>query len=133
MNVAEETMKVAEDTVTVAEESVMAVNNPINKPRRWFRKSIKILGIAGISVFFLYSLAGLIWRFSGSNQWELAAEKNGAKVYTLKMPGSDMLQVKGVMRYRSTLAGMVKLDTINDSLVAAGATHIADLGGDDQA
>ncbi len=133
MNVAEETMKVAEDTVTVAEESVMAVNNPINKPRRWFRKSIKILGIASISVVFLYFFAGLIWRFSGSNQWELAAEKNGAKVYTLKMPGSDILQVKGVMRYRSTLAGMVKLDTINDSLIAAGATHIADLGGDDQA
>jgi len=115
-----------------AAAETIAVKNTIDKPRKWLRKSIKILGIAGISVFFLYFLAGLIWRFSGSNQWELAAEKNGAKVYTLKMPGSDILQVKGVARYRSTLAGMVKLDTINDSLVAAGATGIADLGGDDQ-
>jgi hypothetical protein len=115
-----------------AAAETIAVKNTIDKPRKWLRKSIKILGIAGISVFFLYFLAGLIWRFSGSNQWELAAEKNGAKIYTLKVPGSDILQVKGVMRYRSTVAGMVKLDTINDSLVAAGATGIADLGGDDQ-
>ena len=105
----------------------------IDKPRKWFRKAIKILWITSISVVFLYFFAGLIWRFSGSNQWELAADKNGVKVYTLKMPGSDILQVKGVMRYRSTLAGAVKLDTTNNTLVEVGATDIADLGGDDQA
>ena len=54
MNVAEETMKIAEDTVTVAQESVMAVNNPINKPRRWFRKSIKISWGSRASLFFFY-------------------------------------------------------------------------------
>ena len=133
MNVAEEIMKVAEENVTVAEETVMPVNTSINKPRRWFRKSIKVLGIASISVVFLYFFAGLIWTFSGSNQWELAAEKNGVKVYTLKMPGSDILQVKGVTRYRSTLAAAVKINTTNNTLVEVGAKGIGDLGGDDQA
>jgi hypothetical protein len=52
-----------------AAAETVAVKNKIDKPRKWLRKSIKILGIAGISVFFLYFLAGLIWRFSGSNQW----------------------------------------------------------------
>lgn len=131
----EEPMSINVTEVMPVNNSAMPVNNSIDKPRkrRWLRKSLKILGIAGISVFFLYSLAGLIWRFSGSNQWELAGEKNGVKVYTLKMPGSDILQVKGVMRYRSTLAGAVKLDTTNYTLVEVHAAGIADLGGDDQA
>ena len=37
------------------------------------------------------------------------------------------------MRYRSTLAAAVKLDTTNNTLFEVGATGIADLGGDDQA
>lgn len=125
----EETMQA---TLEIATEEPR-VNNSIDKPRKWFRTSIKILWITSISIVILYFLAGLIWRYSGSNQWKLAYEKNGVKVYTLKMPGSDILQVRGVARYQSTVAGMVKLDTINNSLVAAGATDIADLGGDDQA
>jgi hypothetical protein len=127
------TLKI-EEPITAKVEAT-SVNNSIDKPRKrkWLRKSIKILGIAGISVFFLYFLAGVIWRFSGSNQWELAYEKNGVKVYTLKMPGSDILQVKGVMRYRSTLAGAVKINSTNNTLVEVGAKGIADLGGDDQA
>src|ERR1041385_1424715 len=124
-----------EETMSVKVEEATTVNDSIDRPRKrkWLRKSIKILGITCISVVFLYFIAGLIWRFSGSNQWELAAEKNGVKVYTLKMPGSDILQVKGVMRYRSTLAAAVKLDTTNNTLFEVGATGIADLGGDDQA
>lgn len=37
-----------------AAAETMAVNNAIDKPRKWLRKSLKIPGIAGLSVFFLY-------------------------------------------------------------------------------
>ena len=51
------TMKVAEEALTVAENTVK-VNNSIDKPRKWFRKSIKVLGIVSITVVFLYSSRG---------------------------------------------------------------------------
>lgn len=126
----------------------MEVMNSIDKPKGsdtaswidgkwktlkpWLRKSIKVLCIASLSLVVVYFVAGLIWRYSGSNQWKLVREENGVKVYTLKMPGSDLMQVKGVTRYRSTLAGAVKLDTTFDTLEVVGAEGIADLGGDDK-
>jgi hypothetical protein len=49
----------------------------------------------------------LIGKFSGSNQWELVLEQDGIKVYSLKTPGSDVVQFRGIGRIHSTLAGVV--------------------------
>ncbi|HEX6160166.1 MAG TPA: hypothetical protein VF111_08370 [Thermoanaerobaculia bacterium] len=49
----------------------------------------------------------LLWRFSGSSEWELVSQSKGAKVYVLKSPGSDLRQVKGVVRVKSTLSAAV--------------------------
>jgi hypothetical protein len=43
-----------------------------------------------------------------SNRWGLSLGKNGEKVYTLKESGVNMIQVKGHVRIRSTLAGTVR-------------------------
>jgi hypothetical protein len=64
--------------------------------------------VLSISLVALYLVARVIWRFSGSNQWELFAEKDGVKVYTLKAQGVDLTQLRAVLRVRSRLATIVK-------------------------
>jgi hypothetical protein len=74
-----------------------------------WRKVIK-LSLRGL--FFLVMLtfiAQLIWKMSGSNQWELIKEENGHKIYTLKAPGSSIIKVKGTTRVKSSLNGIIAL------------------------
>ena len=52
-----------------------------------------------------------------SNQWEFHSEKNGVKVYTLKAPGSPLLQVKAVTRVHTTVARLVEM--VRDPAVCA--------------
>jgi hypothetical protein len=55
-----------------------------------------------------------VWKYSGSNKWELVLDKNGVKVYALKAPGSSLKQFKAVRRVKTTLnramGPMVKTD-----------------------
>lgn len=86
----------------------MANEDAVAKPRTWPRKLGRVLWLGAISVVVILFFGGLAWRYSGSNQWELVDERNGVKVYSLKSPGSDLTQVKGVVRVRSTLGGLVQ-------------------------
>lgn len=76
--------------------------------RTWPKKALKFASLAIVSLAVLLLVANLVWRFSGSNQWELVQDKNGVKVYSLKTPGSELLQIKGVVQVHSTLGGLVK-------------------------
>ena len=96
----------------------MRNGNSIALPKAWVKRPLNILTLVSLSLVSLFFVARLIWRFSGSNQWEFVQEKNGVKVYSLKAPGLDVEQVKGIVRVRSTLAGIVKFmqdpDVCND-------------------
>ena len=78
------------------------------KPKRWVRKLLKGLLLLCVSLIALYFIVRVVWRFSGSNQWEFVGEQDGVKVYSLKAPGSDLTQVRGVVRVHSTLSALVK-------------------------
>ena|SRR5215813_9268886 len=98
-----------ESGISVAHlEQNVITENSVAKPKRWTNRILKILLVVSVSLVTLLFVAQLIWRFSGSNQWELVQEENGVKAYTLKAPGLDLEQVRGVVRVRSTLAGIVK-------------------------
>lgn len=83
------------------------IENPAAKSTNWGRRLAKILFRTGVSVVVLLFFAQLIWKFSGSNKWEQVLEKDGIKVYSLKSPGSDLLQFKAIGRIHSTLPGIV--------------------------
>lgn len=95
------------------ENSAVQLNSEKEKPtvktRRWGKKLLRILSVVSISFVALYFGARLVWRFSGSNHWELIQEKNGVKVYSLKAPGSDLQKFKGTIRLHSTLSSLVKM------------------------
>jgi hypothetical protein len=85
----------------------MKTENAVTKPQSRVRRLSRVLLLVSVSLVALYCAARLIWRFSGSNEWELVRQGNGARVYSLKEPGSDLEQIKGSVRVRSTLAGAV--------------------------
>lgn len=88
--------------------SLFKVNeNTTVRPRTWVRRFVKIVARVSVTLMALFIVAHFGWRFSGSNKWEFVEERNGVKVYTLKSPGSDLLQVKGIVRVRSTLRGLM--------------------------
>jgi hypothetical protein len=79
------------------------------RPRTLSKKIANAVVILSVTLVALYFVASWIWKFSGSNRWELVGERRGVKVYSLKSPGADLTQVKGVVRVRSSMATLVKL------------------------
>jgi hypothetical protein len=107
------------NSVSVAHLEQSAENETsVPKPKAWAKRLLNALLVVGVSLVALFFAASLIWKFSGSNQWEFVQESNGVKVYSLKAPGSALKQVKGIVQVRSTLASLVKFmqdpDVSND-------------------
>jgi hypothetical protein len=83
------------------------------KPKRKIVRAIAY-GFLGIGLIAL--LSHFVWVASGSNQWELDRETDGIKLWTLKSPGSGLLQVKGEARINSRLSSMAMvLEEFDDS------------------
>lgn len=79
------------------------------KPKSRLRKVGRFLLTGTVWTLALLFVAHLIWKYSGSNQWEVVGEKKGVKVWKLKAPGSELIQVKGTTRVRSSLSAVVAL------------------------
>ena len=80
-----------------------AINSAVKSRKRIGR----ILLFGAASLIILISLAQVIWRASGSNDWKLKIDRNGTRVYTLKSPGNNMILVKGVTKWKYTLSQCV--------------------------
>jgi hypothetical protein len=96
-------------------EEAMENEISVSKPRKWVKRLTRILILASVSVVVLLLVAQTIWVFAGSNQWKFVGEQNGVKVYTLKSPGSDLVQAKAVFRVHSSLTGIVKFMQSEDT------------------
>jgi len=83
------------------------------------KKIFKYVLWAVLILAILLCIAHFVWNASGSNQWELVMDGDGVKVWTVKTPGSNLVQVKATVRVKSKLAGMVKLLEDLDSCVDA--------------
>lgn len=67
----------------------------------------KYLAIAVAALALICGLAQMMWRNSGSGQWEALPEKNGVQVYSLKVPGTSLVKYKGVTRFKAPLRTIV--------------------------
>lgn len=90
---------------------------PVQTSRK--RRIFRILGRIALIGAVLAFVAHLAWGFSGSNEWKLVREADGAKLWTLKTPGEHLLRVKASVTVNTRLAGMVKLLEDLDSCVDA--------------
>lgn len=105
-SIQEEEMK---NGVSVAQLEQPLVNkSSIAKIKKWSVRLLIVLSIVGVSLVAVFFVGHTIWKFSGSNQWEFEFEKKGVKVYSLKTPGMDRIQIKGVVQARATLSHIVR-------------------------
>jgi START domain len=95
------------NVITEDSEQSVITEKSVAKLKRWSKRLLKVLLVVSVSLVTLLFVAHLIWRFSGSNQWELVQDQNGVKIYTMKAPGSGLTKIKGFVRVRSTLAGLL--------------------------
>lgn len=72
-----------------------------------WKKIFKYFLLTALSLLIVLTAAHFIWKASGSNQWELALEKNGVKVYTLKSPGTVWRKFKATAHIKTTLSNAV--------------------------
>jgi len=84
----------------------MKNNNQTNNKKR---KIMKILMIVSLVLPGIVLILHFIWKNSGSNEWKLAKDENGIKVWTLKTPGSCLKKVKVDMKLKSKLADILNL------------------------
>lgn len=59
------------------------------KPRFW-KKAGRFLLRAVLLLVALGIVAHLVYKYSGSRRWELVAEQNGMKLYSMKVPGQNI-------------------------------------------
>ncbi|CAM4025318.1 hypothetical protein [Bordetella tumulicola] len=88
-------------------------------PPRKRRRILRVLGYIVLALAVIALVAHFVWRASGSNEWELAKDENGVKLWTLKTPGSGLVRVRGLVEVDSRLAGMMTLIEDLDSCVDA--------------
>lgn len=91
----------------------------VNKRPSKLRRLLRFIFILWAVIITFWVIANGLWINSGSNQWELKIDKDGAQVYTLKTPGSYMLKVKGVTQSKeftlsNHLAPFLDKDIQND-------------------
>jgi hypothetical protein len=89
------------------ETKMLAVNSTLQPRKQKLRRVLKVLSLVGLVVAASLVIAHLAWKYSGSNQWTLELDKNGIKIYSLKVPGSSLKQLKAVRRIKTTMVRAV--------------------------
>ncbi len=81
----------------------MEQQSSVAKRKTWARRLLNGLVVVLATVAAVYFVARGVWRYSGSNQWELVHDRKGVKVYALKEPGTDLTLYKGSVQVHSTM------------------------------
>ena len=68
----------------------------------------KKIGLFVVLPLFVVALtAHLIFKYSGSGEWEFVGEQNNIKVYSMKVPGETLKKFKAIIHVKSTLGRIV--------------------------
>lgn len=78
------------------------------RPSR-LRRFMKTTALVVLGVFITYQLIALAWNQSGSNEWQLASEENGIKIWTRKVPGDSLVRVKAEMRTKARVSSVLAI------------------------
>ena len=84
------------------------------KPRSRGRV-LKFLLRGGLLLVGVAVAAQLIFTFSGDGQWQYQGERNGVKIYSKKVPGSNLKKFEAVFRVKASLSSIVSFMQDNES------------------
>jgi len=89
---------------SAADTSQVAQPKPVSSK---LKRSLGLAGIGAAGLVVAIFAGNIIWKMSGSSQWELEFEKNGVRVYSLKAPGAENKQFRAVARAKYRLNQLV--------------------------
>jgi hypothetical protein len=92
-------------------ESTVARARPKRKQRWTVLQTLLVVGAALVA-------AQLAYTWSGSSKWQFVEEKQGIKLYSMKVPGENILRFLSVFRIKSTLNQAVAFMQDDDSDVS---------------
>jgi hypothetical protein len=87
----------------------MSGENATGVPKSGLKKFGKFCLVAAGCLVVLGALAHLIWKYSGSSQWEFVSDTRGVKLYSMKTPGSALKKFKGISHVRASLTSAMLL------------------------
>lgn len=71
------------------------------------RRLGKFALVGALLVVIVGALGQLAWMYSGSGRWEPLPDKYGVYAWYLKVPGTSLVQYRGVTRFKATLQRVV--------------------------
>jgi hypothetical protein len=71
--------------------------------RKHARPLLKVLASTVGVLAFACVAAHFIWKYSGSNEWSLALDKDGVQIFALKEPGSTLKKFRAFTQIPSTM------------------------------
>ncbi len=78
------------------------------------RRVLRFLGIGVVVLAVVLVAAHFAWKASGDNQWKQVIDENGIQIYTKKVPGELLRDIKAVTRLKTGLGpsmlALVKVD-----------------------
>ncbi|WNO11563.1 hypothetical protein [Teredinibacter sp. KSP-S5-2] len=84
------------------------MNNSVDKPKKSILKKVfNVLGVIVIAITVIGLVAHNMWKNSGTNEWVLASDKDGMKIYRLKTPGNVLYKYKVVFEVEARLNDVV--------------------------
>ena len=97
--------------MTIENTTIQATTTATEKKRGWAGKLLRIALVTGFVLVVGLFTAHVAWKRSGSGKWQLAIDKGGIQVYTMKAPGSTLEQFRAVGRAKTSLQHVVAVFT----------------------
>ena len=97
----------------------MAKENPTRQERKSWRTILRLLGYGGVAAIAVLVVWHFVWKYSGSNQWELLRDEKGIKIYSRKVPGVAQKDFKAISRVDLSLNGVVAAFAATDTPACA--------------
>lgn len=93
----------------------MENENKPTKPKKW-KKVLKYIGIGLLSLIVVLYLYNWYWINSGSNDWELEIDQDGVQVYSLKVPGDNVVKYRSIIKGKYTLSQLAAPHLLDHNL-----------------
>ena len=93
------------------ENTTIQATTATKKKRGWAGKLLRVALVTSLVLVVGLFTAHVVWKRSGSGKWELAIDKDGVQVYTMKLPGSTLKQFRAVTRAKTSLQHVVAVFT----------------------
>jgi hypothetical protein len=76
---------------------------PVVEKKSRLRKALRVLTLIAVLGAIVGTVGHFSWKYSGSGEWKQVMDKDGIKIYTRKLPGTTLKEIRAVTRVKTRL------------------------------